>query len=80
MHFAIFYVNINSRKNLWKKETFFPRNLEYLRKCRNITQSELALIELNQLCQSNKDLFAFIDSYEDEVERYIKKIKKEITN
>ena len=27
-----------------------------------------------------KDLFAFIESYEDEVERYIKKIKKEITN
>ena len=34
---------------------------------------ELAHIELNQLCQANKDLFAFyIDKYEDEANKYIK--------
>ena len=40
---------------------------------------ELAHIELNQLCQSNKDLFAFfIDNYEDEADKYIKEIMKEV--
>ena len=34
---------------------------------------ELAHIELNQLCQIDKDLFAFhIQEYEDEADRYIK--------
>ena len=34
---------------------------------------ELAHIELNQLCQKNKDLFAFhINKYEDQADRYIK--------
>lgn len=40
---------------------------------------ELAHIELNQLCQIDKDLFAFhIDRYEDEASEYIKIITKEI--
>ena len=40
---------------------------------------ELAHIELNQLGQANKDLFAFfIDNYEDEADRYIKEIMKEV--
>lgn len=40
---------------------------------------ELAHIELNQLCQSNNDLFAFfIDNYEDEADKYIKEIMKEV--
>lgn len=40
---------------------------------------ELAHIELNQLCQSNNDLFAFyIDKYEDEANKYIKEIMKEV--
>ncbi len=34
---------------------------------------ELAHIELNQLCQKDKDLFAFhISKYEDEADNYIK--------
>ena len=34
---------------------------------------ELAHIELNQLCQINKDLFAFhINKYEDDADEYIK--------
>lgn len=39
---------------------------------------ELAHIELNQLGQANKDLFAFnVEKYEDEADKYIKKILKE---
>lgn len=39
---------------------------------------ELAHIELNHLCQSCKDLFAFhIDRYEDEADSYIKNILNE---
>ena len=54
--------------------------LSYYKKKKTLLH-ELAHIELNQLCQSNKDLFAFfIDSYEDEADRYIEKIKKEITD
>ena len=40
---------------------------------------ELAHIELNQLCQNNKDLFAVhIDKYEDEADKYIQRIKEEL--
>lgn len=40
---------------------------------------ELAHIELNQLCQIDKDLFAFhIQEYEDEADRYIKFIKENL--
>lgn len=54
--------------------------LSYYKKKKTLLH-ELAHIELNQLCQSNNDLFAFfIDSYEDVADRYIEKIKKEITD
>ena len=43
----------------------------YLR--RKTLLHELAHIELNQLCQVDKDLFAFkVDKYEDEADKYIK--------
>ena len=48
------------------------KNLSYYKKRKTILH-ELAHIELNQLCQYNKDLFAFyIDKYEDEADKYIK--------
>ena len=50
---------------------------EYKRK--KVFLHELAHIELNQLGQSNKDLFAFkINNYEDEADRYLKTIKENI--
>lgn len=40
---------------------------------------ELAHLELNQLCQIDKDLFAFhINEYEDDADRYIRQIKEKI--
>ncbi len=52
--------------------------LSYYKKKKTLLH-ELAHIELNQLCQSNKDLFAFyIDKYEDEADEYIKNIMKEV--
>ena len=52
--------------------------LSYYKKKKTLLH-ELAHIELNQLCQSNKDLFAFfIDNYEDEANKYIKEIMKEV--
>jgi Zn-dependent peptidase ImmA (M78 family) len=54
------------------------KNLSYYKKRKAIIH-ELAHIELNQLEQINKDLFAFqIDKYEDEADRYVKKILEEI--
>jgi Zn-dependent peptidase ImmA (M78 family) len=42
-------------------------------KRKKVILHELAHIELNQLCQCNKDLFEFyIDKYEDEADKYIK--------
>ena len=50
------------------------KNLSYYKKKKTILH-ELAHIELNQLCQSDKDLFALhINKYEDEASLYIKKI------
>ena len=50
--------------------------LSYYKKKKTILH-ELAHIELNQLCQNNKDLFAFyINIYEDEADNYIKQIKE----
>lgn len=47
----------------------------YLRK--KTLLHELAHIELNQLCQADKDLFAFkVDKYEDEADRYVDFILK----
>lgn len=56
--------------------------LSYYKKKKTILH-ELAHIELNQLNQLNKDLFAFkVDKYEDEADLYIKmlldKFKEEI--
>ena len=52
-------------------------NLSQYRRRKTILH-ELAHIELNQLCQSNKDLFAFcIDQYEDEANEYIKSLLKD---
>lgn len=52
--------------------------LSYYKKKKTILH-ELAHIEKNQLCQSNKDLFAFyIDKYEDEADRYIKDILNDL--
>lgn len=46
--------------------------LSYYKKKKTILH-ELAHIELNQLCQCDKDLFALnADKYEDEADRYIK--------
>lgn len=57
---------------------FINDNLSYYKKKKTILH-ELAHIELNQLCQYNKDLFAFyVDKYEDEASKYIKQIMNEI--
>ena len=54
------------------------KNLSYYKKKKTILH-ELAHIELNQLCQCDKDLFAFhIDRYEDEASLYIKRILEEL--
>ena len=51
---------------------FVEKNLSYYKKKKTILH-ELAHIELNQLEQSDHDLFAFfIDKYEDEADNYIK--------
>ena len=48
------------------------KHLSYYKKKKTILH-ELAHIELNQLCQYDKDLFALnINKYEDEADRYIK--------
>ena len=53
-------------------------NLSYYKKKKTILH-ELAHIELNQLCQTNKDMFEFyIDKYEDEANEYIKKILNDL--
>ncbi len=45
--------------------------LSYYKKKKTILH-ELAHIELNQLCQANKDMFEFyIDKYEDDADKYI---------
>lgn len=50
---------------------FIEKSLSYYKKKKTILH-ELAHIELNQLNQTNKDLFAFqISKYEDEADRYI---------
>lgn len=57
---------------------FINKNLSYYKKKKTILH-ELAHIELNQLNQANKDLFAFhINKYEDEADKYIKFILENI--
>lgn len=59
---------------------FINKNLSYYKRKKTIMH-ELAHIELNQLEQINKELFAFrIDSYEDEADRYIKFLYETINN
>lgn len=55
---------------------FINHNLSYYKRKKTILH-ELAHIELNQLCQSNKDLFEFhLIEYEDEADEYIKNLLK----
>lgn len=69
--FVFCYENIN---NIMVNE-----NLSYYKRRKTILH-ELAHIELEQLNQIDKDLFAFkIDSYEDEADRYIKMILESIS-
>lgn len=59
---------------------FINESLSYYKKRKTIIH-ELAHIELNQLNQSNKDLFAFhINRYEDEADKYIRSILDNISN
>ncbi len=54
------------------------KNLSYYKRKKTLLH-ELAHIEKNQLCQVDKDLFAFhIQEYEDDADRYIKNILEEI--
>lgn len=54
------------------------KSLSYYKRKKTLLH-ELAHIELNQLCQYDKDLFAFhINKYEDEASLYIKKILEEL--
>lgn len=48
------------------------KNLSYYKKRKTVLH-ELAHIELNQLNQANKDIFAFkVNKYEDEADKYVK--------
>lgn len=54
--------------------------LTYYKKKKTLLH-ELAHIELNQMCQCDKDLFAFkINKYEDEADRYIKFLMDSVSN
>lgn len=57
---------------------YINKELSYYKKKKTLLH-ELAHIELDQLCQSNKDLFAFhVQEYEDEADKYIKQLLEEI--
>lgn len=57
---------------------FINESLSYYKRKKTILH-ELAHIELNQLNQISKDLFAFyVEKYEDEADRYIKFILENI--
>lgn len=67
-------LNINGCVNNYRgiNLIIINNNLSYYKKKKTILH-ELAHIELNQLNQLNKDLFAFkIDKYEDDADLYIK--------
>lgn len=54
---------------------FINKSLSYYKRKKTLLH-ELAHIELNQLNQIDKDLFAFkIDKYEDEADKYLKKLE-----
>ncbi len=62
--FVFFYKNIYN--------IIINSDLSYYKRKKTLLH-ELAHIELNQLCQVDKDLFAFkVDKYEDEADKYIK--------
>lgn len=68
--YVFYYDNVNF--------IMINKNLSYYKRKKTILH-ELAHIELNQLGQQDKDLFAFhIQEYEDEADRYIKFIKENI--
>ena len=57
---------------------FINKDLSYYKRKKTILH-ELAHIELSQLKQLNKDMFAFyIEKYEDEADKYIKFIIENI--
>jgi Zn-dependent peptidase ImmA (M78 family) len=57
---------------------YVNKNISYYKKRKTILH-ELAHIELNQLCQYEKDLFAMkVDKYEDEADRYIKELEENL--
>lgn len=59
---------------------FINSSLSYYKKKKTLLH-ELAHIELNHLCQTNKDLFEFyVQGYEDEADKYIKELFNEIKN
>ena len=54
------------------------KDLSYYKRKKTLLH-ELAHIAKNQLCQADKDLFAFhINEYEDQADRYIKQLLEEI--
>lgn len=56
---------------------FINKSLSYYKRRKTLLH-ELAHIELNQLNQIDKDLFAFkIDKYEDEADEYLKSLESE---
>lgn len=78
--YKIPYSNIRGFVESYKGKYFIyiNSNLSYYKRKKTLLH-ELAHIELNQLCQVDKDLFAFhIDKYEDEASKYLKNIEKEI--
>ena len=76
----IIYSNIRGLVDLYNNHYFIyiNNNMSYYKKKKTILH-ELAHIELSQLEQADNDLFAFkINKYEDEADRYLKFIMKEI--
>ena len=76
----IIYDNVRGLVDYYRGYYFIYINntLSYYKRKKTLLH-ELAHIELNQLCQSDKDLFAFhIQEYEDEADKYIKQILDEI--
>ena len=72
----IIYDNVRGLVDYYRGYYFIYINntLSYYKRKKTLLH-ELAHIELNQLCQSDKDLFAFhIQEYEDEADKYIKQI------
>jgi len=68
--FVFNYENINF--------IIIDKHISYYKRRKTLIH-ELAHIELNQLCQANKDLFEFfVGGYEDEADEYVCKVKDEL--